>query len=186
MLEQSSDAAEKANQLLKISPVSKCLITRSPAGKADSLGRRSRNRSANECPLPTYCGRWVPHLVFALTALHSHLVLTFGFSTRIDFLSWIVVVALGLKIVATIVLLVVDKSVRDRPGWGSAFWWVTKIAPIIAVPCLVWIAELENDPDLVRLFLCLGLFVMVAVPLKILQRFRRISDRRAAITLSSV
>lgn len=107
-------------------------------------------------------------------------MLTFGFSTTIDILSWIVGVALGLKVVATVVLLSVNREVRDQIGWGSALWWTTKVTPVLAAPCLIWIAKLENDAGLARLFFALGLFVAVAVPFKIWRRRRRITGRRSA------
>lgn len=105
----------------------------------------------------------------------------FGFATLIDVLSWIVVLSLTLKVMATLILLIVNKEMRDQPGWGSTLWWVTKIAPIIAVPCLIWIALLEREAGLVWLFLALGLFVVVAVPLKIRQRQKRVAKRMPAI-----
>jgi len=46
-------------------------------------------------------------------------MVTFGFSTLVDALSWTVVLTLGLKVVATAVVLAAEKSLRDRPGWGS-------------------------------------------------------------------
>lgn len=63
-------------------------------------------------------------------------MMTFGFATLIDVLSWIVVVSLALKVIATPVLLIVNKEKRDQPGRGPTLWRVTKITPIIAVPCL--------------------------------------------------
>lgn len=104
-------------------------------------------------------------------------MLHFGFTTAIDLLSWIVALALGSKVVATLIVLLVNKEARDQPGWGSILWWVTKVTPIIAVPCLVWIALLENDRSLVQLFLALGLFVIIAVPLAIGKRRKRITER---------
>ena len=95
----------------------------------------------------------------------------------IDLLSWVVALALGSKVVATLIVLLVNRKARDQPGWGSVLWWVTKVTPIIAVPCLVLIAVLENDRGLVQLFLALGLFVIIAVPLAIRQRRKRISAR---------
>lgn len=107
-------------------------------------------------------------------------MMTFGFATLIDVLSWIVVLSLTFKVMATLIVLIVNKEMRDQPGWGSTLWWATKITPIIAVPCLIWIALLERDTGLVWLFLALGLFVIVAVPLKIRQRQRRIAKRMSA------
>lgn len=110
-------------------------------------------------------------------AVHPHGMMTFGFTTLIDVLSWIVVLTLGLKVIATLIVLIVDKEIRDQPGWGSALWWATKITPIIAVPCLIWIALLEGETSLAWLFFAVGLFVIVAVPLKIRQRRNRIAKR---------
>lgn len=89
-------------------------------------------------------------------------------------------VALVAKIIATLVLLFANREIWDQPGWGSVLWWTSKVAPLIAAPCLIAIAQLENDPGLVRLFLATGLFVIVAVPLKIRQRRHRIAGRLSA------
>lgn len=107
-------------------------------------------------------------------------MLTFGFSTTLDFLSWIVVLTLGFKLLATLVLLNVSKDVWDRPGWGAVLWWSTKITPLIAVPCAIGIAWLQRMTDQIWIFVALMLFVVVAVPLKIRQRRARIADRTAA------
>jgi len=106
--------------------------------------------------------------------------MTFGFSTPIDFLSWIVVFTLGLKLLATLVLLNVSKDVWDRPGWGAVLWWSTKITPLIAAPCAICIAWLQRMTDQIWIFVALMLFVVVAVPLKIRQRRARIADRTSA------
>lgn len=97
-------------------------------------------------------------------------VITLGFSTLLDLLSWIVVLALGLKALATIVLLCVDKEARYRPGWGAALWWTTKITPLIAVPCAIAIALLQGMTGQAWLFLAVMAFVVIAVPVKIRQR----------------
>lgn len=103
--------------------------------------------------------------------------MTFGSSTLIDLLSWIVVLTLGFKAIATLVLLNVSKDVWDQPGWGAVFWWSTKITPVIAVPCAIWIAWLQRLTDLVWVFVALMVFVVVAVPIKVRQRRARM-DRR--------
>jgi hypothetical protein len=113
-------------------------------------------------------------------AFLSHLsrhagMITLGFSTLADVLSWIVVVALGSKVLATLIVLTVDKNMRDRRGWGAALWWVTKIAPLIAIPCMIWLAVLRNDAGATIVFAFLGLFVLVAVPLKARKRKARIA-----------
>lgn len=111
-------------------------------------------------------------------------MLTFGSSTLLDLLSWIVVLTLGLKVVATLTLLNVSKDVWDRPGWGAILWWSTKITPVIAVPCVIWIAWLQGMTDQVWIFIALMLFVVVAVPLKIQQRRARIANRTSAKPLA--
>lgn len=111
--------------------------------------------------------------------------MTFGFSTLLDLLSWIVAVTLGAKVLATLILLNFNKSIWDRPGWGAVLWWSTKITPIIAVPCVIYIAWLHGMTDQVSIFAALMVFVMVAVPWKIRQRRARIADRATAESSSS-
>lgn len=111
-------------------------------------------------------------------------MMTFGLSTLVDFLSWIVVLALGLKVIATLVLLSVRKDVWDRPGWGAGLWWATKITPVIAVPCVIWIAWLQNLTTELWVFLAMMVFVIVAVPLKIRQRRARIASRTSSTPLA--
>lgn len=113
-------------------------------------------------------------------ALHPISMLSFGFSTLIDFLSWVAVLTLGSKLVATVILLSVGKDVWDRPGWGAILWWVTKITPVIAVPCVIWLAWLQGLTNQLWLFVAMMLFVVVAVPLKIRQRRTRIANRMTA------
>ncbi|OYY91575.1 MAG: hypothetical protein B7Y45_02510 [Sphingomonas sp. 28-66-16] len=110
--------------------------------------------------------------------------MTFGSSTLLDLLSWIVVLTLGLKVVATLVLLNVSKEVWDRPGWGSTLWWSTKVTPVIAVPCIIWIAWLQRLTEQVWIFVAMMVFVVVAVPLKIWQRRMRIAHRTSAKPLA--
>jgi hypothetical protein len=107
-------------------------------------------------------------------------VLFFGFATLIDLLSWVIILSLGLKVASTLYLLIIGKDLRDIPGWGSALWWTTKITPIVAVPCLICIAMVEGEVQIAWVFLAIGLFVIIAVPLKIKQRRRRISKRMSA------
>ncbi|WP_236697161.1 hypothetical protein [Sphingomonas sp. Leaf257] len=99
----------------------------------------------------------------------------FGFSAPIDLLSWVVALMLSAKLIATLVLLLVDRDVRDRPGWGPILWWVTKLTPIIAIPCAVAIALLQRQFDAALLFGAMALFVAIAVPLKVTQRHARIA-----------
>lgn len=106
--------------------------------------------------------------------------MTFGFSTLIDALSWVVALTLGLKVVATLVLLIANRHLGDRSGWGAALWWATKITPVIAVPCFIWIALLQGTTNLVWVGLAMMLFVVIAVPLKICQRRIRIDKKMSA------
>ena len=123
-------------------------------------------------------------LAHRLVAAHHIPVFTFGHSTLIDLLSWTVALALGAKIVATLILLTAGKDVRDQPGWGSFLWWVTKVAPVIAVPCAIWIAWDQQLTDLLWVFLALMLFVIIAVPLKIRQRRKRLANQTAASSIA--
>ena len=104
----------------------------------------------------------------------------FGFATWIDLLSWTIAGVLGAKVLATVILLAVNRDARDQPGWGSILWWVTKITPLIAVPCLIGLALLERDQSLLQLSLGLALFVIIAVPLVVRHRRRRIARYSAA------
>ncbi|MHA6721828.1 hypothetical protein [Sphingomonas sp. RS2018] len=47
-------------------------------------------------------------------------MLTFGFATIVDALSWAVVVSLGIKVIATIILLSRDRASRFDGPWGPA------------------------------------------------------------------
>jgi hypothetical protein len=44
------------------------------------------------------------------------MALSFGFSTLVDLLSWIAVLTLGAKMIATFVLLFAGKGAGDRPS----------------------------------------------------------------------
>ena len=123
-------------------------------------------------------------LVLRLSPLHHLRMMTFGFSTPLDLLSWIVAITLGSKLLATLVLLNVSKDVWDRPGWGAVLWWSTKITPLIAVPCVIVIGWLRGMTDQIWIFATLMVFVLVAVPWKIRQRRARIVDRTAAKTVA--
>ena len=48
------------------------------------------------------------------------MLMTFGFSTLIDLLSWTIVALLGLKTAATIILLRRDKRTWFRHRWSAA------------------------------------------------------------------
>lgn len=103
-------------------------------------------------------------------------MMTFGFSTQIDMLSWVIVLTLGAKLLATLILLALGKEKRDRPGWGATLWWITKLTPVIAVPCMIWLTWLQRLTSLSWLFLGLMLFVIVAVPFKVRQRRGRMAN----------
>ena len=107
-------------------------------------------------------------------------MVSFGFSTQIDLLSWLIVLTLGAKVIASLILLAVGKKKRDCPGWGATLWWITKLTPIIAVPCMIWLALLQRVTSLFLLSLGLMLFVIVAVPFKIRQRRDRIASETVA------
>lgn len=107
-------------------------------------------------------------------------MMTFGFSTLIDFLSWIVALTLGLKVLATAILLNFNKDFWDQPGWGAVLWWSTKVTPLVAVPSALGIAYLQKTTDQIWIFAALMLFVLVAVPLKVRQRRGRIARRQIA------
>ena len=111
-------------------------------------------------------------------------MMTFGFSTLLDLLNWVVAITLGLKVVATLILLSVSKEIWDRPGWGALLWWSTKITPVIAVPCVICIAWLQGMTDQVWIFVGMMVFVMVAVPWKIRQRRARLANRITGKSIS--
>ncbi len=103
------------------------------------------------------------------------MLFSFGFSAPIDMLSWVVALMLGAKLIATLVLLPVGRNVSHRPGWGPIVWWVTKLTPIVAIPCAVAVALLQRQFDAALLFGAMALFVAIAVPLKVRQRQARIA-----------
>ncbi|MEI9851047.1 MAG: hypothetical protein WDN24_09610 [Sphingomonas sp.] len=98
--------------------------------------------------------------------------MTFGFATLVDLLSWTAAVLVGIKAAATVVLLG-----RDRATWfggsGAWLWWSTKITPFLAVPCLIAIALIENRQGDFWVWSALMLFVVIAVPLVVWNRFYR-------------
>jgi hypothetical protein len=97
--------------------------------------------------------------------------MTFGFSTIIDALSWAIVLLLGVKIAATIVLLGRDKDSWFRLRWSSYLWWATKITPFFAVPCMIAIALLQHRMGDAWTYGGLMLFVIIAVPVIVWRRF---------------
>jgi hypothetical protein len=87
-------------------------------------------------------------------------------------LRWCAVIALlGLKVIATLVLLRRPPGARtaDRLGWR--LWWATKVTPILAVPCLIAIAFIEQDRNGLWVYSLLMAFVLIAVPIVIWRRF---------------
>jgi hypothetical protein len=81
-------------------------------------------------------------------------------------------------------LLIVGKDMRDRPGWGAWLWWATKITPVIAVPCLIWLAWIQRVTDHMWALMAMMLFVVIAVPIKVRQRRNRIAGRVSANPLA--
>lgn len=96
--------------------------------------------------------------------------MTFGATTLVDLLSWIAATLLAIKLAATLVLLAHGEA---RGG----LWWCTKIAPLVAVPCMIAIALIERSPAELWTYAALMAFVLVAVPAKILRRVRRAEPR---------
>lgn len=97
--------------------------------------------------------------------------MTFGMSSLVDLLSWIIVFLLGLKATATVILLR-----RDRRTWferrsGAVLWWSTKVTPLLAVPCMIAIALLEQHMYEVWVYAGLMIFVLITVPIIIWRRF---------------
>jgi hypothetical protein len=102
-------------------------------------------------------------------------MLTFGHTTLIDALSWIIALTLGLKLLATVLLLTVLLPTTNHTNIRSALWWSTKVTPPIAVPCFIWLCAREGLTDYAWLGAALMVFVTIAVPLKIVQRRRRMA-----------
>lgn len=97
--------------------------------------------------------------------------MSFGFSTIIDVLSWTAAILLAIKLAATIILLSRGER-RDQP-LVVPLWWSTKIAPVIAVPCLIAIALIEHRTADLWAWSALMVFVAVMVPVMIWKRFAR-------------
>lgn len=102
--------------------------------------------------------------------------MTFGFSTIIDLLSWAIVALLGLKVFATIVLLGRPKDAWFQARWSAGLWWSTKVTPILAVPCMIAIALIQQKTGDAWAYGGLMLFVIVAVPVVVWRRFYRPSS----------
>ncbi len=100
--------------------------------------------------------------------------MTFGFSTAIDMVSWMVTMLLGAKLMATLVLLNVDRELWFANTRNLSIWWLTKISPLIAMPGLIALGRLQNDTHLTWAGTAFTIFVFIAVPIKIRATF---SDR---------
>ncbi|MBB4099772.1 hypothetical protein [Sphingomonas kyeonggiensis] len=87
---------------------------------------------------------------------------------------WVVAIALlVLKLVATIILLLRPRATRLATTQDKWLWWATKITPVIAVPCLIIAALIEQDRTGLWVWSLMMVFVAIAVPIKIGQRFGR-------------
>jgi len=87
---------------------------------------------------------------------------------------WCVAITLlGLKAVATVILLCRPPAARLADRRGLWLWWSTKITPVIAVPCLIAAALIEDDRGGLWVWSVMMVFVSVAVPIKVWQRFGR-------------
>lgn len=107
--------------------------------------------------------------------------MTFGLSSTIDALSWAIVVLLGLKVAATIVLLSRDKHTSFQARWSAGLWWSTKVTPILAVPCMIAIALLQRRAGDAWAYGGLMVFVLIAVPIVVWRRFYRAPSRAEPI-----
>jgi hypothetical protein len=87
-------------------------------------------------------------------------------------LLWLaVILLLGLKVIATLILLARPPELRLASRHGVWLWWATKITPVFAVPCLIAIAWIENDRVGLWVYPLLMVFVLVAVPVMAWRRF---------------
>jgi hypothetical protein len=98
--------------------------------------------------------------------------MSFGFGSIVDLLSWAIAALLALKVAATIILLQ-----RDRQNWfdtrsGAFLWWSSKVVPLLAVPCMIAIALITHRIGDVWAYGALMVFVLLAVPFAIWNRFR--------------
>ncbi len=99
--------------------------------------------------------------------------MTFGFTTAVDFLSWAIAVLLGMKVVATIILLSRERKSWFQARWTLWLWWVTKVTPVFAVPCLFMIGVQLRQSNIMWISVALLVFVLIAVPVKIRSAFYR-------------
>ncbi|MEP9359095.1 hypothetical protein [Sphingomonas sp. KR3-1] len=91
----------------------------------------------------------------------------------VDLLWTAVILLLGLKLIATMILLPRPRAERLADRQGVWLWWATKITPILAVPCMIAIAWIENDRGGLWVYPLLMVFVLVAVPVMVWRRFGR-------------
>jgi hypothetical protein len=106
--------------------------------------------------------------------------MTFGSESLVDLLSWTIVVLLGLKLVATIVLLRRDRRTWFETRSGAFLWWSSKVTPLLAVPCMIAVAVLTRRVAEAWAYGALMVFVLVAVPVAIASRFGRGGQPAAA------
>lgn len=91
----------------------------------------------------------------------------------VDLLWAAVILLLGVKLAATLILLPRSPEARLASPRGRLLWWATKITPLLAVPCLIAIAWIEQDRAGMLVYPLLMVFVLVAVPLIAWRRFGR-------------
>ncbi|WP_137862005.1 MULTISPECIES: hypothetical protein [unclassified Sphingomonas] len=91
----------------------------------------------------------------------------------VDLLRAAVILALGLKVIATLILLARPPETRLADRRGRSLWRLAKIAPILAVPDLIAIAWIENDRAGLWAYPLLMVFVLVAVPITVWRRSGR-------------
>lgn len=91
----------------------------------------------------------------------------------VDLLWGAAILLLGVKAIATLILLPRSPEARLAGRQGRWLWWSTKITPILAVPCLIAIAWIEKDRAGMLVYSLLMVFVLVAVPLVVWRRFGR-------------
>ena len=94
-------------------------------------------------------------------------------SPLVTLLWTVVILLLGLKVIATLILLPRAPEARLADARGRRLWWATKITPLLAVPCMIAIAWIENDRAGMLVYPLLMAFVVLAVPLVVWRRFRR-------------
>ena len=99
--------------------------------------------------------------------------MTFGFHTLVDLLSWTAVLLVGIKALSTVILLARAPDQRLTGAYGLPLWWATKITPILAVPCLIAVAMIQNNQGEVWGYSALMMFVVIMVPVMIWKRFYR-------------